>query len=75
MLNYLRMRKKTALSVLVVLLLPLTYGLGYWTGFSHARKGPRVIVAMDTADSQRSAGKAEYEPYFTKQNSIPDKVK
>jgi hypothetical protein len=67
--------KKIALNVLVLLLLPLTYGLGYWTGISHARKGSRVIVAMDTADSQKSSGKAEYEPYFTKQNPISDKVK
>ena len=63
------------MSVLAVLLLLFTYGLGYWTGFSHAQKGPRVIVAMDTADSQQVSGKAEYEPYFTKQNAIPDHVK
>lgn len=67
--------KKIALSVLVVLMLLLTFGLGYWTGFSHARKAPRVIVAMDTADGQSSSGQAEYDPYFTKQNQIPDRVK
>ncbi len=68
-------KKKIALSVLVVVVVLLTYGLGYWTGFSHAQKGPRVIVAMDTADSQQPSGKAEYEPYFTEHNPIPDKVK
>ena len=68
-------KKKIPLSVLVVLLLLLTYGLGYWTGFSHAPKGLRAIVAMDMADSQQSSGKAEYDPYFTKQNPIPDTVK
>lgn len=61
--------------MLVVLLLPLTYGLGYWTGSSHAQKVPGVIVAMDTADSQQSSGRVEYEPYFTKRNLIPDKVR
>jgi hypothetical protein len=69
------MKKKTALSVVVMLMLLLGYGLGYWTGFSHARKGPRVIVAIDTADSQRSTGKAEYEQFSTKQNPIPNRVK
>ena len=68
-------KKKIALNVFVLLLLPLTYGLGYWTGISHPRKGPRVIGAPDMADSQQSSGKAEYEPYFTKQNPIPDKLK
>ncbi len=69
-------KRKILLSVVVVLLLPLTYGLGYWTGFSHAQKRPRVIVAMDTADSQQqSPGKMGYDPYSTKQNPIPDKVK
>jgi len=51
-------KKRIAVSVLVVLMLLLTFGLGYWTGFSHAQKAPRVIVAMDTADSQQSSGKA-----------------
>lgn len=68
-------KKKLVQSVLVVLLLLLTYGLGYWNGFSHARKGPHVTVARDTADSQQSSGKAEYDPFFTKQNPIPDTVK
>ena len=69
------MTQKIALSVVVVMLLLLTYGLGYWTGYSRAQKARRVIVAMDTTDSQQRSGKAEYEPYFTKQNAIPDKVK
>ena len=68
-------KKRIAVSVLVVLMLLLTFGLGYWTGLSHAQKAPRVIVAMDTADSQQSSGKAEYEPYFTKQNQVPGTVK
>ena len=63
------------MSVLVVLMLLLTFGLGYWTGFSHTQNASRVIVAMDTADSQQSSGKVEYEPYFTKQNQIPSTVK
>jgi hypothetical protein len=55
-------------------LLLLSYGLGYWSGFSHARKGVRTVVARDTSDSLQSSGKSVYEPYFTRQNPIPDKV-
>ena len=69
------MKKRIVLSLIAVLVLVLSYGLGYWSGFSHARKGVRVTVARDTSDSQQSSGKAEYEPYFTKQNPIPDRVK
>jgi hypothetical protein len=72
---YALMKKKIVLSLIGVLMLVLSYGLGYWSGFSHARKGVRVMVARDTSDSQQSSGKAEYEPYFTKQNPIPDRVK
>lgn len=67
--------KKIELSVLVVLSLLLTCRLGYWTGFSHAYKVRRVIVAKDTADARQSSGKEEFEPYFTKLNPIPDKVR
>ena len=69
------MKKKIVLSLIAVLVLVFTYGLGYWSGFSHARKGVRVMVARDTSDSQKSSGKAGYEPYFTKQNPIPDRMK
>jgi hypothetical protein len=72
---YALMKKKIVLSLIAVLVLVFTYGLGYRNGSSHARKGVRVIVARDTSDSQQSSGKAEYEPYFTKQNPIPDRVK
>ena len=72
---YTLMKKRIVLSVIAVLVLVLTYGLGYWSGLSHARKGVRVMVARDTSDNKRSLGKAEYEPYFTKQNPIPDRVK
>jgi len=68
-------KKKILPSVLVVLLLLFTYGIGYWTGLSHAQKGPRVVAAIDAYDRQQSSGKAEYEPFFTKQNPIPVKVK
>jgi flagellar basal body-associated protein FliL len=69
------MKKKIVLSLIAVLVLVLTYGLGYWSGFSHARKAVRAMVARDTSDSQQSSGKAEYEPYFTKQNPIAGRVK
>lgn len=69
------MKKRIVLGLIAVLVLVLTYGLGYWSGFSRARRGVRVMVARDTSDSQQSSGKAEYEPYFTKQNPIPGRVK
>jgi len=69
------MKKKIVLSLLAVLILLFTYGLGFWSGFSHARKGLQVVVARDTSNSQQSSSKGEYEPYFTKQNPIPDRVK
>ena len=72
---YTLMKKRIVLSLIALLVLVLTYGLGYWSGLSHARKGVRVMVARDTSDSQQASGKAEYEPYFTKQNPIPDRVK
>jgi len=69
------MKKKIVLSLLAVFILLFTFGLGYWSGFSHARKGVQEVVARDTSDSQQSSGKGKYEPYFTKQNPIPDRVK
>jgi len=46
------MRKRIAFTLAAVLLLLLAFGLGYWSGFSHARQGVRVIVERDTTDSQ-----------------------
>ena len=68
-------KKKIELSVLLMLLLLLTFGLGYWAGISRARKVASVIVAIDTADSKQSSGKSGYDPYYSKQNAIPDRVK
>ena len=69
------MKRTISLSTFAVIVLLLTYGLGYWSGPSHAQRGLRVIMARDTGDSPQSRGKADYEPYFTRQNAIPDKVK
>ena len=69
------MRKRIAFTLAAVLLLLFAFNLGYWSGFSHARQGVRVIVARDTSDGQRTPGKTAYEPYFTKQNPIPDTVR
>ena len=69
------MRKRIAFTLAAMLLLLFAFGLGYWSGFSHARKDVRVIVARDTPDGQQTSGKTAYEPYFTKQNPIPDTVR
>ena len=69
------MKRTISLSTLAILLFLLVYGLGYWSGFSHAQRGMRVIIARDisgTSDSQRSG---KYDPYFTRRNLIPDKLK
>jgi hypothetical protein len=36
-----------------------------------AHLGMRVIAQRDTSDSRQPLGKRTYEPYFTKQNTIP----
>ena len=70
------MKRKLLSRLMLVLVVILAYGLGYWSGFSRAQNAPRVIVGRDTADSRiSSAGKEGYEPVFTKRNQIPDKVK
>ena len=71
------MRKRIAFTVAATLLLLFAFGLGYWSGFLRARQGVRVIVARDTSDGQQTSGKTinVYEPYFTKQNKIPDRVR
>ena len=69
------MKKKMLLSLAAVLVLLFSYGLGYWNGFAHARRGIPVAVARDMGDSPRAPGKAEYEPYFARQNLPPDRVK
>ena len=68
------MRQKVVWGSVVVLLLLLSYVLGYWSGFTHAPRGGRVIVATDTSDSRQSSGKVRHEPYSTRQNAIPDKL-
>jgi hypothetical protein len=69
------MTKKIALSLVAALTLVFSYGLAYWSGFSHAPKGARVIIKRDTGDSQQPSGKAGYEPYFTKQNLVSGSMK
>jgi hypothetical protein len=69
------MKRKMVLSLIALLLLLLSYGFGYWNGFSHAQRGVCVVVARDASDSQQSSGKQGYEPYFSKQNAISDKVR
>ena len=69
------MKKSIALAVFTVFLLMLAYGIGYRNGFSQARKGPGVFVATDTSDNLQASGDPSYEPYFTRQNHISDKVK
>jgi hypothetical protein len=69
------MKKSIWLAVFAVLLLLLGYGLGYRNGFSQARKGTRVFIGRDASDHLEASEKASYEPYFTRQNLIPDKVK
>jgi cbb3-type cytochrome oxidase subunit 3 len=69
------MRKRIAYTLILMLLL-LVFGGGYWSGFSDAQKGTRDLAGIDANDSQSTTtAKAEYQPYFTQRNHIPDKVR
>jgi hypothetical protein len=35
----------------------------------------RTNMLRDAGDSQQTSGRTQYEPYFTKQNPIPESVK
>jgi len=70
----LKMKRKMLLGLVSLLLLLAGYGLGYWSGFSHARQRPQVFVAIDASDITPlmvSSMQGFYDPYFTKKNSIP----
>jgi hypothetical protein len=72
------MKQKMLLGFVSVALLLTGYGLGYWSGFSHARRGPRVIFARDTSDTEplmASGVQGFYDPYFTKKNPIPSNLR
>ena len=60
---------------LVALACPFAaYNLGYHQGYKQAALHP-VIVARDGADEPyRGWGKAEYSPYFSRQNPSPNQV-
>jgi hypothetical protein len=59
------------------LLLLFAYWLGYRNGVSHAQRTGRVIIARDANDMPPVRGEhvASYDPYFIRQNPIPEKVK
>ena len=69
------MRTKIVSSVVAVLLLLLSFALGYLTGYSHARQAPRIIIDRDTSDAGQGSAKSVSEPYFTKRNAIPNEVR
>ncbi len=70
------MKKKMLFGLVSMLLFLAGYGLGYWSGTSHARQGPRVIFARDTSDIDplmASGVQGLYDDYFTKKNPMPSK--
>jgi hypothetical protein len=70
------MKKRITFTLAATLLLSAVFGLGYWSGFSHARQSTRVLVGTEASDSQAFASRRPvYRPYFTQRNSIPDQVK
>ncbi|HVV70754.1 MAG TPA: hypothetical protein VHI52_04525 [Verrucomicrobiae bacterium] len=70
------MKSRNRLRALTMLLLFVAYGLGYWTGASRARPGPRWVMARDASDISPSVAgetvRACYDPYFTSRNAISD---
>jgi len=70
------MRKRIAYTLILMLLFLVAFGGGYWSGYSDAQTRMRVFVGTDPSDSPRmTTAKTEYQPYFTQQNLIPDKVR
>ena len=69
------MRKRIAYTLALVLLLLLAFGIGYRSGFSRGSSDNRIFVERDASDLQNGSAQAGYEPYFNKQNTIPDKLR
>ena len=70
------MRKRITSTLTLMLLLLLAFGSGYWRGRSDGQKDTSVLLGIDPSDSQSmTTAKSAYQPYFTQQNLIPDKVR
>ena len=71
------MKRTIRFAILGLLLLLLTYWLGYRNGFSNAQMTGRMIMARDASDMPPINGEHAviYDPVFSRQNAIPDKVK
>jgi len=70
------MKQRIVLIVVALLLLWLTYDLGYRSGYSRARQSVPVIVARDVNDSpQASTTVGQKDPYYKTANSIPESVR
>ncbi len=68
------MKLRIYLGIVVTAALVAGFGLGYWSGCTHAGK-PTIIAGRDAADHPaRGSAKARYEPYFTRDNPIPAQV-
>jgi hypothetical protein len=70
------MKKRITFTLAAALLVSAVFGLGYWSGFSHARQSTRVLVGTEASNSQaQTSRKGVYVPYFTQGNPTPDQVK
>jgi hypothetical protein len=69
------MKSKVFGSISILVLVFMSYKVGYQSGYNHARYGA-VIQAFDGPDIPgQGTGKSDYEPYFTKRNEIPATIK
>jgi len=69
------MQLRIYLSFVVAVALWAAFSLGYRSGYKHASKQV-VVFERDAADTPaQGSAKVGYEPYFTKANPIPAKIK
>ena len=70
------MKARIFLSIILLILLCATYELGYRIGYNRGRYGV-VLVGLD--DPKRgppqTATESEWEPYFTRGNPIPTRIR
>jgi hypothetical protein len=71
------MKRTITFATFGLLLLIFTYWLGYRNGLSNAQRTGRIIIARDTSDIPPIGVEhaVSYDPVFSRQNAIPDRVK
>ena len=71
------MTKRITICLLAVVSLLTSYAAGYWRGSEQSRGRVRVQLAQGTDATGASQGqsKAGIDPFFTRDNPIPDRMR